>query len=943
MAFLHNGGARLSQGLLSGLQSLNDIDQPSVSSGLGQVDTGKNINYVESQDPSNDVKNLWSGGNWMDKGPPIVKQSPVGAGLSQGVLSALSGSANAPTNPLSVGFPEAFSNQSLNLPTASFSLPAKKTDIEKLTDQILAQGTSSRWSGEGHGSAEANAKAMAEILNSIGITDIKQFGKVDKYDPVEVTGHTLNGKNVFQQQGPEDNSGLRWVTRNDEPSEYEDGNPIYRNRELTDEEVKQLKPVYGLYQGQDQSNDDSKPIYKTLGDPEVIIKDGRPVTKNGYLFGNKETGQATPNTYGERQIENMWGGTYSGKGNTGYGVQFGADGTPYFYTQGASSNDLVNFLGDDPFLNALATVAATYFGGPAGAAALQAAKGADFKDMAKAAALAYVVPQGVSEISSAVGGLDSVVSALGQTGANTLGNMAGNVGMAALTGGDPVAALVSGGINAGTGAVLGQIPGFDQLSKGTQAAVTRVVSNTLQTGELSPELAIRAAIQAGRSTAASAMDVPTEAQYQDSANSFMAGLSGYKSEPDTSYDNIDIGGGWNPAAGYLPDNIDVGGGWSPADYSPLDTPSFKADYSLFPKSKTSNLPEMGGAQGVQYSAPESVFNDDNTINYSFYDTSTPMYEPSLTMPTAPNMDSMGGGQGLTVPVDGGKVTESGFMPDNYMPALGDPESFINQPAPNYTPSSTGSGAARAPSGGGAGAASQPAQQAATPTQQRQPFVFNYKDPDLDTTAQFLGSSSDSGGDGGRSGSELAALRQILDQITPELRSALQPSLSLPTLTLAGGGLAHGGLPSKYRQSMPKGHKPEFVTGLTGYYAGGRGTGQSDDIPAMLHDGDYVIDAEAVSAFGDGSSKAGKDVLTGLMKQVPHRDTAQGQPIPARIADGEFVLPATFVTALGKGDNKRGAQMLDTMRESLRTHKRSAPKSKIPPKALSPMDYMKKAK
>ena len=52
-----------------------------------------------------------------------------------------------------------------------------------------------------------------------------------------------------------------------------------------------------------------------------------------------------------------------------------------------------------------------------------------------------------------------------------------------------------------------------------------------------------------------------------------------------------------------------------------------------------------------------------------------------------------------------------------------------------------------------------------------------------------------------------------------------------------GGMAKGGLPAKYQEAAPDGHHPEFITGLTGYYAGGRGTGQSDDIPAMLHDGD----------------------------------------------------------------------------------------------------------
>jgi hypothetical protein len=182
-----------------------------------------------------------------------------------------------------------------------------------------------------------------------------------------------------------------------------------------------------------------------------------------------------------------------------------------------------------------------------------------------------------------------------------------------------------------------------------------------------------------------------------------------------------------------------------------------------------------------------------------------------------------------------------------------------------------------------------------------------------------------------------------------------PAVKRSPLSLAGlrqlqphisggmGGMAKGGLPAKYQEAAPDGHHPEFITGLTGYYAGGRGTGQSDDIPAMLHDGDYVIDAEAVSALGDGSSKAGNEVLMNFMKQVPHRMAVGGNPVPAKIADGEVVLPESFVTALGGGDNKRGARMLDQMRQHLREHKRSAPNSRIPPKAKTPMEYLRGVK
>jgi len=77
----------------------------------------------------------------------------------------------------------------------------------------------------------------------------------------------------------------------------------------------------------------------------------------------------------------------------------------------------------------------------------------------------------------------------------------------------------------------------------------------------------------------------------------------------------------------------------------------------------------------------------------------------------------------------------------------------------------------------------------------------------------------------------------------------------------------------------------------GAYVQGKGDGQSDDIPAMLADGEYVFDADTVAAFGNGSNKA-------------------------------------------------GAEVLDKLREQIRRHKRSAPVNKIPPPAKSPLAYLK---
>ena len=101
-----------------------------------------------------------------------------------------------------------------------------------------------------------------------------------------------------------------------------------------------------------------------------------------------------------------------------------------------------------------------------------------------------------------------------------------------------------------------------------------------------------------------------------------------------------------------------------------------------------------------------------------------------------------------------------------------------------------------------------------------------------------------------------------------------------------GGMRRGGL-----SSLP------MVEGRVDYRGGasvhGEGDGQSDDIPAMLADGEYVIDAETVAQIGNGSTKA-------------------------------------------------GAKALNKFRENIRAHKRGAPIDKIPPKTKALTSYLKGA-
>jgi len=98
----------------------------------------------------------------------------------------------------------------------------------------------------------------------------------------------------------------------------------------------------------------------------------------------------------------------------------------------------------------------------------------------------------------------------------------------------------------------------------------------------------------------------------------------------------------------------------------------------------------------------------------------------------------------------------------------------------------------------------------------------------------------------------------------------------------------GGLPSLSNVPMTGG-RLDFREGSAVH---GPGDGQSDDIPALLADGEYVIDAETVAQIGNGSTKA-------------------------------------------------GAAALDKFRENIRSHKRSAPVHKIPPKTKPLTSYLKK--
>lgn len=70
---------------------------------------------------------------------------------------------------------------------------------------------------------------------------------------------------------------------------------------------------------------------------------------------------------------------------------------------------------------------------------------------------------------------------------------------------------------------------------------------------------------------------------------------------------------------------------------------------------------------------------------------------------------------------------------------------------------------------------------------------------------------------------------------------------------------------------------------------------------------------------------------------------QADKIQALLSDGEYVMDAETVSALGDGNTEAGAKKLDKMRQNIRKHKRAAPVTSIPNKAKTPEQYLGKGK
>jgi len=96
------------------------------------------------------------------------------------------------------------------------------------------------------------------------------------------------------------------------------------------------------------------------------------------------------------------------------------------------------------------------------------------------------------------------------------------------------------------------------------------------------------------------------------------------------------------------------------------------------------------------------------------------------------------------------------------------------------------------------------------------------------------------------------------------------------LPQARGGYQRGGQYDYWSQNADVPRAAPSVA-ASGRYVKGAGTGRSDDIPARLSDGEYVMDAESVALLGDGSGDAGAKQLDTMRRNLrKHKATNLGK-------------------------------------------------------------------
>jgi len=256
---------------------------------------------------------------------------------------------------------------------------------------------------------------------------------------------------------------------------------------------------------------------------------------------------------------------------------------------------------------------------------------------------------------------------------NTLTNATVSAGQALLQGKSAADAFKQGGQAALIGQVTSQIPGFNNLTNAAKTVVNDAIRAKVNNKDFEPTPeyiwgnVIGAAYQQK-----TAIDEGWSSHEQKSE----AASLGY-TDP-VRYDDYLVDKEFaRQQSEYVPKTLptEFVGPMLPGDIvdstltNIVSTPSTDTkigDYTL-----------TGTKEGITATLPDTVVTGTEPIDYTL---NTITSGDGLTLPTSPNLDTMGGGQGLTTAVTGGVLSETGVTPTGNV-TLGDITSVINTGEP----------------------------------------------------------------------------------------------------------------------------------------------------------------------------------------------------------------------------------------------------------------------
>lgn len=537
----------------------------------------------------------------------------------------------------------------------------------------------------------------------------------------------------------------------------------------------------------------------------------------------------------------------------------------------------------------------------------------------------------------------------------TEGRIAGNTAGNIIRGQDPLTALMNGGISAGTSAVTSQIDEFKNLPPAAKDAVNKVIATTLQGGDPSQALvdsAISAGIAEAKAQykASETVSPPSGTQVASTDDTLpTVSVSGSPIYAESSKaDSVMAPFGYSLMPASMSDQKPEGAYYD-AYQNAWFAPNKQAS-DLQALLQEQPMPEVTPIKDPFVANPEpleTVNNGDGTVTQYMSDDSvraidlntgavTPVAPAPTVSSDVPTIDfGVVDVAGKKDPYTGdiqmdlsGTPTSSSDMgeivvTDKKDPYTGDIEMDLSG-VPVTTPVATPTVTPTAPSPTTAPLSSFP-----NLTSAQQSTLQKLAQPATDATS--TGSSLIS-----------SAVPTFLTskQVKSDFQDPLSAMYRLQNPSVANENTTN--LTPLSTMNSPfynygKSQSIDDVLGLT-MASGGLATPlmASGGMTGTRH-GQYAHGGLSTAVIPHGG-KMRVDFRSG--DAVTGEGDGQSDDIPAMLADGEFVFPADVVAAIGNGSTKAGSDKLYDMMHGIRAHVRSAKPKDLPPEIKSPLDFLK---